>query len=220
MKLKGNYFGPDYMTFDVKEGLLKNSGGTRLIALSEDFLLGFRQALLEETGQAHHVVFETCGKTWGENLARRLEREISAYYEQPFRELPMSLFTLMLQECWLRHGWGELVVGWEDGYQGGLFTVRIDNPAFSAIFGQVAEAESPRRFDDDVFTGLLASLFSRFSARELHCVQIGHVSDPGQNLLASWFVIGLPERLNPASELVLSGLDHEEILSRLQAVSV
>ncbi|PKL77220.1 MAG: hypothetical protein CVV27_06270 [Candidatus Melainabacteria bacterium HGW-Melainabacteria-1] len=222
MKLKGNYFGPEYLNFDVKGGMLNNTGGTRLIALSEDFLLGFRKALLEETGQAHHVVFETCGRTWGENLARRLEREISAYYEQPFRELPMSMFTLMLQECWIRHGWGELSVGWEAGHQDGLFAIKIENPAFSAIFSSSPDPDAPAGtpFDDDVFTGLLASLFTRFAARELQCIQIGHQRKTEQDPLTSYFVVGVPERLKPTAEWVRSGLSHEEIMSRLQEVSV
>lgn len=219
MKLRGNYFKEPYLSLDVRDGVLRNPSGTRVISLNEDFLLGFRKALIEETGQAHHIVFKTCGQTWGENMVIKLEKELAAYYDAPFKDLPMSMFTLLLKDCWQAHGWGELEVDWEQGFQQGLFAVRIINPAFSDIFAQQADDdEEGTGFDDDVFTGLLAAFFSRFAAQELVCFQIGHVKT--DQLPVSWFITGRADRLTDVPNLVRSGLSPEEIYQRLEGSSV
>lgn len=218
MKLRGNYFDDNYLSFDVRDGMLHNPSGTRLITLTEDFLLGFRKALLEETGQAHHVVFETCGRTWGENMVRRLEQELSSYYDAPFHTLPMSMFTLLLKDCWERHGWGELQIDWEAGFEQGLFAVRIVNPAFSGIFGQQATPEPTAGevfFDDDVFTGMLAAFFSRFADRPLVCYQIGHQAEGPPT---SWFITGVAERLTRVPDMVRSRKNPDEIYQQLAEV--
>ncbi len=217
MRLRNNYFGESYLSLDVRDGILHNPAGTRLITLSEDFLLGFRKALIEETGQAHHIVFETCGQTWGENMVRRLEKEISEYYDCPFKELPMSMFTLLLKDCWTRHGWGELEIDWEEGFKQGLFAVKIINPAFSAIFSKAEEDEeySGKNLNDDVFTGLLSAFFSRFADQKLVCYQIGHARE--DQLPVSWFITGVAERLKKVPDLVRSGKSPELIYQQVGA---
>jgi len=222
MKLKGNYFGADYLNADVKAGVLKNRSGTRLLALNEDFLLGFRRALLEETGQAHHAVFETCGKTWGENMARRFEKELGLYYEAQFHEMPMSMFSLLFKDFWSRHGWGELTINWEEGFAKGIFEVKILNPAFSSIFAKdesIDEADGTGgRFHDDVFTGVLKAFFSRFANRELNCYQTGAGEEAG--LLVSYFVVGVAERLHKVPDMVSAQKSHAEILKYAQELTL
>lgn len=215
MKLRGNYFGPDYLDCDVRDGVLHNPAGTRIIALSEDFLLGFRKALIEETGQAHHVVFETCGRTWGENMAKRLEKELSEYYDCPLHEMPMSSFSLLLKECFLRHGWGKLEIDWELGFKQGIFEVHIVNPAFSGIFNNTENEKG--LFDDDVFTGLLAAFFSRFSSKELKAYQIGYQAAPDSP--RSIFVIGMDQRLKKVPDMVRSGKSSDVILNELRSAA-
>lgn len=223
MKLKGNYFNRQYMQLAVKEGVIENPSGTRVIALTEDFLIGFRKALIEETGQAHHAVFETCGKTWGENMAKRLEQEIEKHYECKFYELPMSMFAVLFKAFWSRHSWGELTIDWEEGYANGIFEVHVKNPPFASIFGQVdtaedlAEMKKEGLFHDDVFTGLIGAFFSKFARRELKCFQTAqtHASE-----IESAFVVGIPERLQQVRDMVVSGRSHAEILAHAQAVQL
>ncbi len=209
MRLRGDYFDENYVKFNVDDGVIKNKAGTRLLALSEDFLKGFRKALIEETGDAHHVVFETCGKTWGENLASRFEKETSLYYETEFANLPMSMFSLLFKNFWERHGWGELSIDWEAGFRSGIFEVQVINPAFSSIF----EAEDG--FNDDIFVGVLSAFFSRFAQRELTCYQTGEErTDDG---LISSFVLGTSERLENVPDRVLAQKSHADIMAELKA---
>ena len=209
MKLKGDYFDENYVKFDVDEGVMKNRAGTRLLGLSEDFLKGFRKAVMEETGEAHHVVFETCGKTWGENLAQRFQKETSLYYESEFQALPMSMFSLLFKNFWSRHGWGELDIDWEQGYRDGVFEVAVHNPAFSSIF----DAEG---LNDDIFTGVLSAFFSRFAGQELECFQTEeHVSEEGVRL--SRFLLALPDRLGRVPDMVLSQKSHQEIVQAVKS---
>jgi uncharacterized protein len=203
MKLKGDYFDENYVKFDVDDGVIKNRAGTRLLALSEDFLRGFRKAVMDETGDAHHVVFETCGKTWGENLARRFQKETALYYECEFEALPMSMFSLLFKNFWARHGWGELEINWEQGYHEGVFEVVIHNPAFSSIFG----AEG---LNDDIFVGVLSAFFSRFAGRELQCIQTEE--SVSGDIRLSRFILSLPERLARVPDMVLSQKSHQDIV--------
>lgn len=225
MKLKGNYFNSNYMTLDVKEGLIQNPSKTRIIALTEDFLIGFRKALIEETGQAHHAVFETCGKTWGDNMASRLEQEIESHYECKFNELPMSMFALLFKEFWARHSWGELTINWEEGYAKGIFEIHVENPPFASIFKPLDTEEDLNEmkknglFHDDVFTGLIAAFFSKFARRTLECYQTSS-QENGQGVLCSTFVVGIPERLKDVRQQVLSQKSHHDILSHAQKVEV
>ena len=209
MKLKGNLYSEDYMRFDVDEGVVKNRTGTRLLALNEDFLRGFRKALIEETGEAHHVVFETCGKTFGENLAKRFDKEIFLHYEVEASELPMSMFSLLFKNFWERHGWGVLHIDWEQGFHTGIFEVKVENPAFSNIFG------AEEGLNDDVFVGVLGGFFSRFSGQELKAYQTAE-QRTGQDSV-SQFVMGTADRLNDVPDMVLSQKSHEQILETLRA---
>lgn len=212
MKFKGNYFDRHYLSLDVPSGRIENRAGTRLIALNEDFLLGFYQALIEETGQAHHVVFETCGKTWGENMATRLKKEISNYYECPLHELPMSLFASLLKALWQRHGWGEIQIDWEQGFSEGIFAVTVYNPAFSSIFAK-AECAKTTQIRDDIFTGILKAFFSRWAENDLACYQTQYEVQGEERY--SHFILGLPQRLSQVPDLLRSGKTHTEILTRI-----
>ena len=203
MKLKGNYYDENYVDFKVKEGVLVNRSGARLIALNEDFLKGFRKALIEETGEAHHIVFETCGKTWGERLVKNFEKELSLYYEVSFQEMPMSMFTLLFKSFWEEHGWGDIHVDWETGFQHGLFEIHVNNPAFSDIFSDNTE------LNDDIFVGVLEAFFNHFSGQELKCYQTSNQQNESMN--TSSFILGLPERLEKVPDMVLSGKSHQEI---------
>jgi hypothetical protein len=147
-------------------------------------------------------------------MVRRLEKEISTFYDCPFKDLPMSMFTLLLKDCWSRHGWGELEIDWEEGFKQGLFAVKIINPAFSAIFSKAEEKENAgKNLNDDVYTGILAAFFSRFADQELVCYQTGHTHV--DQMPVSWFITGLPERLKKVPDLVRSGKNPQAIYEQV-----
>lgn len=209
MKLKGDYFDENYISFDAGEGVIKNRAGTRLLALSEDFLKGFHKAVVEETGEAHHVVFETCGKIWGENLVKRFVKEMELYYETDFSALPMSMFSLLFKNFWKRHGWGELDIDWSKGYESGVFELTVTNPAFSTIF--VSEDD----LNDDIFAGVLSSFFGHFAGQKLECVQTSEEQVDGIKL--SRFILSVADRLDRVPDMVMSKKTHSEILEAVHA---
>ena len=66
VRMRGKlYARPDYFQTDVTRGVTLTPGGSRSCALSEDFLLGFRDAILYECGSAHHDVLHSAGAGWG-----------------------------------------------------------------------------------------------------------------------------------------------------------
>jgi predicted hydrocarbon binding protein len=209
--MKASYFSDSYLQLDVNTGVINNTNGTRLLGLSEDFLRGFRRALIDETGEANRLVFHTCGKTWGANLALRLEKELASHYEIPLNQLPMYEFGLLLSEFWMRHGWGELQVNWQEAHTTGVFDITLVSPAFSSAFGETEV------FSDDVFTGILEAVFSHFSGQDLACYQTAFETEP---VLCSRFVLGLRNRLKQVPDWVQSQKLHTEIVQQLKAVAV
>lgn len=205
--LKANFFSSDYISTDVEKGVILSKGGTRLISLTEDFLKGFRNALIDETGPANRLVFYNCGKNWGLNMARRFEKEISNYYGTELKDLSMAFFDSQLKEFWLRYGWGEIDINWHQASETGIFDIKIKNPAFSSVF---AETEN---FSDDIFAGILGSFFSYFSNQDLICFQTGF--DSNQSEGTSLFVLGIKPRLKDVEDMISSKISHNEIMQKL-----
>ena len=75
-----NYYTEDvYMTADVEAGILYNRSGRRMLALTNDVLVGLHQALASECGERAGEVLQHCGRKWGRNFAQGLDGEWSQF---------------------------------------------------------------------------------------------------------------------------------------------
>jgi uncharacterized protein len=205
--LPGNYFAPDaYIQGDYEAGLIENRQGARLIALPEVLVEAIYAGLERETGQASGIVMFNCGRWWGKNFYRRFVEEVSRYYGRPVAEMEMAEFLQCLKQCWKTHGWGvfELDV---THYQYGYLVVKVTNSAFaqSAPKG----GKMPACFAE---AGILSSFFSQLTGRDLNCVQTACESMGAES---NAFVLGLRERVEPATAWLEEGQDHATIMERL-----
>lgn len=206
MRLAGNYYNDDYISTNVRTGVTVNRGGTRLLALSSDFLLGLHTALTQECGEAASVVFHTCGKTWGRQFAVKFEKELSTFYDKPLNQLPLMLFEGCLVEAFSRHGWGRVVTDYSHRERG-LILVELPDAIYADLLGRSDEVADP------MMAGWLAGFFSHLSGQNLEAVQtqckaMGHTT--------SRFILGLKDRMEPAREMVRAGKSHEEVLAALE----
>ena len=191
VRLKGNLFArPDYFTTDVSKGATRTPTGTRVCALTSDFLLGFRDALVYECGGAFRSVMKSCGKRWGRTFVGRFEKELSVHYQTPLKELPAGVVHACLADAFSAHGWGRLAIDLSAADHG-LILVSVTD---SVMPGLVREADRPV---DHILAGLLATIFGHFAGTPLDCLQ---TDCPTRGAAASRFVITAPERVAAVEE--------------------
>ncbi|MFN4258787.1 MAG: V4R domain-containing protein [Gemmataceae bacterium] len=208
---RGNYFAPPhYLRTAIPQGVTRNRSGTRLCALTQDFLLGFLRALQDECGSATPTVLRTCGRKWGQLLARRIEKELSAFHEQPLGEMTMAHFQACLEEMFRQHGWGLLRLDYSQTHQG-LLLVELRNAIMADL---VKKADKPA---DTMMAGILAGFFAHITDQDLDCVQ---TSCPAAGGDVSRFVIGLRSRIEQAAQWLENGKTHADIVAELAEVRV
>src|SRR6056297_1383677 len=86
-----------YMTADIETGVLYNRSGRRMLALTDDFLIGLHRALEKECGDRAETVIHRCGRKWGRNFGDGLTAEWSEFYGTPFGNFPLAMFQSLLQ---------------------------------------------------------------------------------------------------------------------------
>ena len=207
IRLVHGYFSrPDYFKADVEKGTIRTPTGTRMCALTDDFLLGFRTALMFECGKAGDRVFKKCGFRWGTAFIERFDRELSEHYGVPARDMSAGLMERALDEAFRYHGWGKLDIDLDE-YDSGFVQVRIGDSVMPAVTG---DSEKP---SDWLMAGFLAAVFSFYGDAELDCIQ---TDCPSRGADASRFIVGLPVRLAPAAKWIPDRLTHAAILNRLK----
>lgn len=207
----GNYYAEGlYCQTDVRRGVTRTRGGTRLLALTADFLVGFRRAVIDECGPAADTVFASCGRKWGGFLARRFEAEMSAFHGRPLAEMSLAKVQALLADLFSHHGWGIVRLDLTRHEQG-LVVVTADDPIFAAVSGP---SDKPV---DSLLAGVLAGFLSGLFGRDLDCVQ---TACKARGEPASRFVVGLATRLTGARGWVESGKTHDQVVAELAAIRV
>jgi predicted hydrocarbon binding protein len=200
----------DYLKTDIPRGVTRNRLGTRICSLSQDFLLGMRKAIVDECGSAADEVFKSCGRRWGDLLARRFEKEMTEYHGKALKQFPLATFQACLIQMFSHHGWGVLRLDL-DHYHRGLLLVELENPVFGSL---VPTADQPV---ETLMAGILAGFFAYFSGEDLDCVQTACMA---RGAPFSRFIIGLRPRMAPVGAWLSNGKAHEAILGELLEVRV
>ncbi|GBF82304.1 V4R domain-containing protein [Aphanothece sacrum] len=204
--VKGNYFSPDaYVQGDFEFGLLENRSGSRLLALPETLLQALYAALENELGQGSGVALFSCGLWWGKSFYRRFAEEVGKYYGKPLASMEMIEFLQCLKQCWKTHGWGTLEIDFKY-YQQGFLLAKIINSPFAQFAPQ---NKRPMCFFE---AGILSAFLSEITEEKLHCIQ---TSCESMGADCNDFVIGIAERINPASAWLEEGHDHGTIMELL-----
>jgi predicted hydrocarbon binding protein len=205
----GNFYAEGlYCRTDVRRGVTRTRTGARLVALTSDFLIGFRRAIVDECGPAADTVFAACGRKWGGFLARRFEEEMSAFHGRPLRDTSLARVQACLADLFSHHGWGNVRLDLTRHEQG-LVVATVDEPIFAALAG------ASDRPVDSLLAGVLAGFLSGLFAQELDCVQTAckACGEP-----VSRFVVGLAPRLAGARAWVANGKNHDQVVAELAAV--
>jgi uncharacterized protein len=161
-----NYFRhPNFLRCDIQAGVLRSRGGTRFVAISEDFLRGFVTACEDEAGPAAALVLRRCGEFFGARLARRFEAEIGQFAGVSLRDRQMAEFDELIRDLWRGCGLGDVEIDWARGERGFLAVRLVDSP--------MQDIGPSGHVGDDMFCGILAGFFGEFCDAEMRCVQTG-----------------------------------------------
>ena len=205
--LNGYYSRPDYFRSDVEKGTLRTAAGTRMCVLTDDFLRGFRAAVLFECGKATDRVFKKCGVRWGTSFVHRFDRELTDHYGVPARDVSAGLVIHCLDEAFRYHGWGKVAVDLTH-YDAGLVGLTLTD----GVLAEVSErTDKPA---DALLAGFFAGVFKFYAQQELDCVQ---TDCPTRGADASRFLVGLPDRLAAVPKWVAEKAGHAVIVRRLTA---
>lgn len=211
VRLKGNLFArPDYFRTNVVTGATRTPSGTRVCALTSDFLLGFRDALVYECGKSFRPIMKACGRRWGTTFVARFVKELAMAYQTPAKDLPAGVVHVCLSDAFNYHGWGRLTIDLSAADHGLVIATVAD----SVLPGLVRESD---RAVDHLMTGFLATVFGHFAGATLDAVQ---TDCPTRGATASRFVIGAPDRIAEVERwLDEAPLDavptHEAVIRRL-----
>ena len=202
-----DYYAEDiYMVADVETGVLYNRSGRRMLALTDDFLIGFHRAIEKECGERTQEVLHTCGRRWGTNFGTGLAAEWSEFYGRPFREFPLALFQSLLIQEFANNGWGLLELDYQH-YRVGVIAIALKGAVMSAI-----RPDGGPRKADLLTAGILGGMFTYFLGRELDCLQTQCAS---QGFDYSRFVVSSTSRIRKIREMTSQTLSHDQIVQQL-----
>lgn len=207
-KRKLNVFStPDFITLNIAAGVMRSRGGTRMIAVNDDFLQGFVAACEHEAGQATPIILRRCGTFFGKRLAQRFENELTSYADMPLRDRSMVEFGALLQDMFSGFGMGRIDIDWEKGPEGYL-PIRLDGSPMQDIGPKGHTA-------DDLFSGILEGFFTAFVDAPVACVQTGDKRLGSKD--GTTFIVVVGDRVDDVERFVAEQLPHREIVQRLAA---
>lgn len=206
-----NYFNErQYLKTNIRTGVTLNRAQTRYLSLTSDFLIGLRNGLINECGQAANEVFHSAGKKWGRKYAERFDKELSDFYQTPVNTFPLAVFSACLAESFSHHGWGKLQMDYTH-HKNGLLIAVVRNPLYATLVGESDQAT------DSLLAGIFGGVFTYFADRELACFQTQCQACGAED---SRFVIGVSERLRDVSAWLEDGRSHDDIVLSLAEVSL
>lgn len=165
LDFKNYYVEQLYMSANVETGVLTNRSGRRMLALTNDFLLGLHRALEAECGPRVGEVLYRCGKKWGRNFGQGLAAAWSEFYGCAFSEFPIAFFQTLLIQEFACNGWGILWLDYRH-YAKGVIELGLKGAIMSAI------TEKEVDYPVDILTaGILSGMFCNFMQSDIDCMQ-------------------------------------------------
>ena len=201
-RARNHYREEEYFSLNVRNGVIRNTVGTRVLTIPEELIAGLHAGLVDETGAAAAaVVLYQCGKWWGKQFVRRHGLEVRQFFQMDVAELPLHFYDQVLRRVWALHGWGKLEV--DLGLRAhGFVEVTVLNAIYSDVVGNIGKTS------DHLVAGLLASVLSDAAGRELECVETACRSKGDQRCS---FIIGVKNRTDVVATWLAQGKSRSEV---------
>jgi uncharacterized protein len=196
-----------YMSADVETGVLYNRAGRRMLALTDDFLIGLHRALEKEcAGRASEVMY-ACGKKWGKNFAVGLGQEWAEFYAADISDFPLAMLESLIVQEFGHNGWGILEFDYQYWDQG-VLQLHLDGAIMAELLGDQSSGPA-----DIMTAGILAGMFTHFMNAPLGCVQSESTAQGGNR---NRFVLSADQRFDSSvRNAKLTAGSHAEIIKQL-----
>ena len=203
-----NFYRPsEYFDYNVPNGVIRNSAGTRMLTVPQELLAGVHGALDDETGAAAPIVLYNCGKWWGRRFIERHANELRRFYQKDAGELPLAFFLQVLRRIWALYGYGRLDVSFELEDKG-FIVVNVLNAPYSDTVGNLG------RPTEALMAGVLAAIITNLAGRDLECAQTSCTSK-GERQAS--FLVGTHARVEVLRSWIKQGRSHGQIVEAIQA---
>lgn len=202
------FYRSGYLSGDFQEGTLMLEGGTRMVVLPEDLIQGLHAALKYETGRAWRIVAYECGRSWGGRFLQSIQQEWRTYYGMRFDDCEYYIFENWLSEYFEFLGWGKLEVDFSREEEG-MVQFYLGDSILDELLGDFDAV-----YVNEIFAGLLASLATWLSGRELGCLEI---ESPQQEAERSRLICGLPDRIERARRARVHDVNSEQLIKAFLA---
>ncbi len=206
-----NYFAQStYYKWDMGRGVVRERGGSRVMAFPQEFSIGLIAGLIEECGEAWPVVLQSCGSFWGKRQMDRLETELSAFHGERMKSLPTATAHAAIAECLAVHGWGRAEFDLSE-IKKRLLLVRVNESpmARAVIDGKLDTGNKPV---DALLSGALGAMFTHASGAAMECREIRCTASGAP---VCEFVLAPEGRLSGVLALVRKNASREDILESL-----
>ena len=208
-----NYFSArDYYKWDMGKGVIRERGGARVMAFSQEFSVGLLAGLIDECGDAWPIVLRSCGAYWGKRQFERIEQELGTFYGARLKGVPTAVVHGAIAECFAVHGWGRVEFDLSEFSRKAMLVRVKESPAVAAVLH--AKLSTGVHTVDALLAGALAAMFSQATgdvvdAKEISCVARGDARCE--------IVIGTPKRLEALPTLIRQRASRDEILNAIAA---
>jgi predicted hydrocarbon binding protein len=200
-----NVYTPERFFGPGAPGTLMTVFGQRTMLVTEDFIVGFQQALEEEVGDAAGHLMYTCGFEWGRVDMVAFEARMLSEFGRPITQMHMKM---VLEQWW----WPLQVMGWGawqfdlSHREEGLIFIDLFDSAVAKSIGPIGKVVC------HFYAGMFAAVFSHLAARELSGIEIQCYS-MGESFCK--FLVGSSKRINAAQFWVSEGASAKEIIAKL-----
>lgn len=204
-----------YMTADIETGVLYNRAGRRMLALTDDFLIGLHRALEKECSDRAPQVLYTCGKRWGTNFAIGLDQEWSEFYKAPVADFPLAMLESLVVQEFGHNGWGLLEFDFQY-WNRGLLALSLDGAIMADLLGNTAVGPA-----DILTAGIFSGMFSHFMGDKLGCLQTESSAQNSESTAATnRFLLTAEARINALGDVAMVSKDsHHAIVEKLLATN-
>jgi uncharacterized protein len=209
LAFKNYYIEKLYVTANVETGVMINRSGRRMIALTNDFLLGLHRALEKECGERVGHVLHHCGRKWGRNFGTCLDNAWSEFYQCPMQDFPLSFFQSLLIQEFGHNGWGNLTIDYTH-FERGVIVLGLDGAIMAEITQQ--ELDYPA---DTLTGGIFAGMFTHFIGKEIDSLQS---QCNKQNDGESRFLLSDTKRIQELRNWNTPRKPHQELLDHLLSI--
>jgi len=202
-------FGDKHQHFDLFAGTATSQGGTKIIYLSTDIIVGMYRAIEYEAGDAWKVIFNSCGQRWGKRVATSFDKELRVAMNRRVDSLMLDEYVLMVEKYFSLHGWGRLRLSLDGIENHGVLYAELFDSIFRYALPQVEGVV------DQMIGGMLCGMFETMAQTPLDYLAAN--ADSRDGVALTQFLLTGPDRISWGQSLIDTGEPFAQVLKEVQS---